>query len=88
MDLYSFDFFRHAYATLMQSESRDHSVKHKRQSPTGIQAKQKRIRVVKRLVERPKDKTLDFSELFKGYTVHKSRLAKRPYQSKLDQLIP
>lgn len=84
MDLYSFDFFRHAYATLMQSESRDHSVKHERQSPTGIQAKQKRIRVVKRLVERPKDKTLDFSELFKGYTVHKSRLAKRPYQSKLD----
>ena len=70
-------------------------VKHEAHSPNGVQAKQKRIRVVKRLVERPKsvyerfpafekDKTLDFSELFKGYTVHKSRLAKRPYQSKLD----
>jgi transcription initiation factor TFIID subunit 1 len=68
-------------------------VKHEAHSPGGIQARQKRIRVVKRLVERPKsvyerfpafekDKTLDFSELFKGYTVNKSRLAKRPYQSK------
>ena len=27
------------------------------------------------------DKILDFSELFKGYTVRKSRLSKRPYQS-------
>lgn len=82
----------------------DGFVKHEAHSPSGIQARQKRIRVVKRLVERPKsvyerfpafekDKTLDFSELFKGYTVHKSRLAKRPYQSRLhilylDRLVP
>ncbi|KAF8807785.1 atypical/TAF1 protein kinase [Phlegmacium glaucopus] len=69
----------------------DGFVKYDAHSPNGIQAKQRRIRVVKRLVERPKsvyerfpaferDKVLDFSELFKGYTVHKSRLAKRPYQ--------
>lgn len=52
--------------------------------------KQKRVRVVKRMVERPKsvyerfpsfekDKILNFSELFKGYTAQKSRLAKRPF---------
>lgn len=55
--------------------------------------RKKRTRIIKRLVERPKTvyerfpafergKVLDFSELFKGYTVHKSRLSKRPYQSK------
>jgi hypothetical protein len=52
--------------------------------------KQKRVRVIKRLIERPKsvyerfpafekDKILDFSELFKGYTARKSRLVKRPF---------
>lgn len=52
----------------------------------------RRKRIIRRLVERPKtvhqrfptferDKVLDFTELFKGYTVHKSRLAKRPFQS-------
>ncbi|KAG7098967.1 hypothetical protein E1B28_000855 [Marasmius oreades] len=55
-----------------------------------IKEKQKRVKVVRRLVERPKSvyerfpafekhKVLDFSELFKGYTVHKSRLGKRPF---------
>ena len=55
--------------------------------------RKKRTRIIKRLVERPKTvyerfpafergKVLDFSELFKGFTVHKSRLSKRPYQSK------
>ncbi|KAJ7596787.1 TAF1 transcription initiation factor TFIID subunit TAF1 [Mycena floridula] len=54
------------------------------------QEKQKRVRVIKRLVERPKsvyerfpafekNKVLDFTELFKGYTGQKSRLAKRPF---------
>lgn len=58
-----------------------------------VRSKEKRKKIVKRLVERPKsvyerfpafekDKVLDFSELFKGYTVHKSRLSKRPYQGK------
>lgn len=55
--------------------------------------KEKRTRIITRFVERPKSvyerfpafekgKTLDFSELFKGFTVHKSRLSKRPYQGK------
>ena len=48
----------------------------------------KRKRIVRRRVERPKtvyerfptferDKVLDFTELFKGYTVPKSRISKR-----------
>lgn len=54
------------------------------------QPKEKRIKLTRRVVERPKsvyerfpafekNNTLDFSELFKGYTVKKSRLAKRPF---------
>ncbi|KAG6862165.1 hypothetical protein C0995_004247 [Termitomyces sp. Mi166 len=72
-----------------EGESEDALVKQETQSP-GLRQKQKRVRVVKRLVERPKtvyerfpafekDKILDFSELFKGYTVRKSRLGKRPF---------
>ncbi|KAI6031564.1 TAF1 transcription initiation factor TFIID subunit TAF1 [Pisolithus microcarpus] len=57
----------------------DGVVKQEVQSPTA----RKRVRTVKRLVERPrsafeKDKVLDFSELFKGYISKKSRIAKRP----------
>lgn len=74
-----------------EEQSDGPSVKQEAHSPTGIRQKQKRVRVVKRLVERPKtvyerfpafekDKVLDFSELFKGYAVRKSRLTKRPYQ--------
>jgi transcription initiation factor TFIID subunit 1, fungi type len=59
-------------------------------SPGPVRRKQRRVRVVKRLVERPKtvyerfpafekDKVLDFSELFKGYTGKKSRLVKKPF---------
>ncbi|KAF8078829.1 TAF1 transcription initiation factor TFIID subunit TAF1 [Lyophyllum atratum] len=73
-----------------EEESDDALVKQEVHSPNGIRQKQKRVRVVKRLVERPrsvyerfpafeKDKTLDFSELFKGYTVRKPRLLKRPF---------
>ncbi|RDB29477.1 putative transcription initiation factor TFIID subunit [Hypsizygus marmoreus] len=73
-----------------EEESDDALVKQEVQSPDGMRHKQKRVRVVKRLVERSKsvyerfpafekDKILDFSELFKGYTVRKSRLAKRPF---------
>ena len=54
--------------------------------------RQKRKRVVRRLVERPKtgyerfptfekDRILDFTELFKGYTGYKSRVSKRPFSS-------
>jgi hypothetical protein len=67
-------------------------VKMEEQSPDRVRQKQRRTRVVKRLVERPKtvyerfpaferDKVLDFSELFKGYTVRKSRLSKKPFHS-------
>lgn len=52
--------------------------------------REKKKRVIRRLVERPKtvyerfptyekDKVLDFTELFKGYTVPKSRTSKRPF---------
>ncbi|KAG6333706.1 hypothetical protein ID866_5389 [Astraeus odoratus] len=54
-----------------------------------VHPKPKRVRKVKRLVERPKsvyerfpafekEKILDFSELFKGYVAKKSRITKRP----------
>lgn len=76
-----------------EDESEDAYVKQETHSPNGVRAKQKRVRVVKRLVERPKsvyerfpafekDKILDFSDLFKGYTVRKSRLAKRPFHGR------
>jgi len=76
-----------------EEESDGASVKQEVYSP-GIRRKERRTRIVKRLVERPKtvyerfpafekDRTLDFSELFKGYTVRKSRLSKRPYQGML-----
>ncbi|THV07607.1 hypothetical protein K435DRAFT_709654 [Dendrothele bispora CBS 962.96] len=73
----------------MQAEGlTDAEVKQEQRSPAVLKQKQKRVRVVKRQVERPKsvyerfpafekDRTLDFSELFKGYTVRKSRLGKR-----------
>ncbi|KAH7885981.1 TAF1 transcription initiation factor TFIID subunit TAF1 [Phlebopus sp. FC_14] len=69
--------------------SEDEVVKVEVQSPVAMQPKEKRLRIVKRLVERPKtvyerfpafekDKVLDFSELFKGYTGKKARITKRP----------
>jgi transcription initiation factor TFIID subunit 1 len=65
-------------------------VKMKLDSPEAGRQKKKRVRVVKRLIERPKtvyerfpafekDRILDFSELFKGYTGKKSRLVKKPF---------
>ncbi|KAF8913065.1 TAF1 transcription initiation factor TFIID subunit TAF1 [Gymnopilus junonius] len=74
-----------------EEESDGTSVKQEAYSPNGVRRKEKRTRIIKRLVERPKtvyerfpafekDKILDFSELFKGYAVRKSRLSKRPYQ--------
>ncbi|KAG6832536.1 hypothetical protein H0H92_000165 [Tricholoma furcatifolium] len=75
-----------------EDESDDAAVKQEARSPGGLRQKQKRVRVVKKLVERPKtvyerfpsfekDKVLDFSELFKGFTVRKSRLGKRPFHA-------
>lgn len=75
-----------------ETEMPEDFVKMEVQSPVGMRPSEKRVRVVKRLVERPKtvyerfpafekDKVLDFSELFKGYTVKKSRITKRPLQA-------
>ncbi len=60
--------------------------------------KQKRKRIVRRLVERPKtvyerfpmfekDKILDFTELFRGANVYRSRVSKRPFDSKHKTLL-
>lgn len=64
-------------------------VKVEAQSPVSMRLKEKRVRIVKRLIERPRtvyerfpgfenDKILNFSDLFKGYTGRKSRVTKRP----------
>jgi len=77
---------------LREEEEEPTDVGQENQLPT-VQKKDRRTRIIKRLIERPKSvyerfpafergKVLDFSELFKGYTVHKSRLLKRPYQGK------
>ncbi|KAI0937218.1 hypothetical protein AcW1_001258 [Taiwanofungus camphoratus] len=65
-------------------------VKMEVESPKQIGRKEKRRKVIRRLVERPKtvyerfpsfekDKVLNFTELFKGFTVKKSRISKRPF---------
>ncbi|KAF8632973.1 hypothetical protein AX15_001570 [Amanita polypyramis BW_CC] len=73
-----------------EEEEEEGSVKKEAESPDALK-KQRRIRIIKRLVERPrsvyerfptfdKNTVLDFTELFKGYTAPKSRLVKRPFQ--------
>ncbi|KAJ7675383.1 TAF1 transcription initiation factor TFIID subunit TAF1 [Mycena rosella] len=72
-----------------EEEDSDVPVKAEPQSPGALKP-ERRVKIIKRLVERPKsvyqrfpafeqNKILDFSELFKGYTVQKSRLSKRPF---------
>lgn len=75
---------------LLDEDERDGgAVKSEVMSP-GLQPKQKRTRVIKRFVERPKSvyelfpsfdkgKVLDFTEILKGNTARKSRLGKRHY---------
>ena len=75
---------------LEEEEQRDGPiVKTEVESPR-MDRKEKKKRVIRRLVERPKtvyerfptfekNKILDFTELFKGYTVPKSRISKRPF---------
>ena len=64
-------------------------VKVEAHSPVSMRLKEKRVTIVRRLIERPKtvyerfpgfekNKILDFSDLFKGYTGKKSRTTKRP----------
>ena len=67
-------------------------VKMEVESPLQMGLKEKRKRIIRRLVERPKtvyerfptfekDKTLSFTELFKRRTVHRPRISKRPFHS-------
>ncbi|KAI0347944.1 hypothetical protein BDW22DRAFT_1350061 [Trametopsis cervina] len=75
---------------LEEEEEQDGAlVKTEMESPR-MGRKERKKRTIRRLVERPKtvyerfptyerDKILDFTELFKGYTVPKSRISKRPF---------
>lgn len=66
-------------------------VKTEMESPKQMGKGEKRKKVVIRRIERPKtvherfptfekDKVLNFTELFKGFTVQKSRVSRRPFQ--------
>ncbi|CAL1694154.1 unnamed protein product [Somion occarium] len=74
-----------------ESDEERTPVKQEMVSPKYTGPKEKKRRVIRRLVERPKtvyerfptferDKVLNFTELFEGNTVHKSRVSKRPFQ--------
>lgn len=80
-----------------ETDDQGGQVKMEIESPAHIGQRLKRKRVIRRFVERPKtvyerfptfekDKVLDFTELFKGVTVHKSRVSKRPFTSKSHHL--
>jgi hypothetical protein len=75
---------------LKEEEEDDEPMKMELMSPVAP-FKQRRVRVIRRLVERPKtvyerfpsfekNKVLDFTELFQGFAVKKSRVVKRPIQ--------
>ena len=85
------DFEDEVDRELAEEDEQAGPVKMEVESPR-VGPKQKRKRVIRRLVERPKtvyerfptfekDKVLDFTELFKGVTIHKSRISKRPFTS-------
>lgn len=72
-----------------EEEEEESPVKMEVESPH-MGRKEKKKTIIRRLVERPKtvyerfpmferDKVLDFTELFKGYTVPKSRTSKRAF---------
>ncbi|OCH96444.1 atypical/TAF1 protein kinase [Obba rivulosa] len=75
----------------LKEESDDETaVKMEDESPKHIAKKEMRKKVIRRLVERPKtvherfpsfekDKVLNFTELFRGVTVQKSHVSKRPF---------
>ncbi|PCH34054.1 atypical/TAF1 protein kinase [Wolfiporia cocos MD-104 SS10] len=73
-----------------EGSDKDALVKTEIESPKQLGTKEKRKRVIRRQVERPKtvyerfptfekDKVLNFTELFKGFTVQRSRISKRPF---------
>lgn len=82
---------------MMEEVDRDSTTVKKEVMSPGFQPKQKRTRIIKRLVERPKsvyelfpsydkNKILDFTEILKGNTARKSRLGKRHYLGVYDWL--
>ena len=84
------DFEDEVDRELKEEEEEDEPVKMEFMSPVAP-FKQRRVRVIRRLVERPKtvyerfpsferNKVLDFTELFQGFAVKKSRVVKRPLQ--------
>lgn len=76
-----------------EEEEEESPVKMEVESPR-MGREEKKTRIIRRRVERPKtvyerfptferDKVLDFTELFKGYTVPKSRISKRYFTGML-----
>ena len=75
----------------LKEEEEDEPVKMEFMSPLAPFKQRRRVRIVRRFVERPKtvyerfpafekNKVLDFTELFQGFAVKKSRVVKRPIQ--------
>ena len=84
------DFEDEVDREMKEEDEEDEPVKMEAVSPVAP-FKQRRVRVIRRLVERPKtvyerfpsferNKVLDFTELFQGFAVKKSRVVKRPLQ--------
>jgi hypothetical protein len=84
------DFEDEVDRELKEEEEEEEPVKMEAVSPVAP-FKQRRVRIVRRLVERPKtvyerfpsfekNRVLDFTELFQGFAVKKSRVVKRPLQ--------
>ncbi|KAH9964216.1 TAF1 transcription initiation factor TFIID subunit TAF1 [Russula dissimulans] len=90
------DFEDEVDRELKEEEEDEDPVKKEALSPAAP-FKQRRVRVIRRLVERPKtvyerfpsfekNRVLDFTELFQGFAVKKSRVVKRPLQ--LESVYP
>ena len=74
----------------LQDDQEDFDVKMEEEDAFQEERPPKRMKVVTRLVERPKTvyeryptfekgKVLDFTELLKGFSTHKPRISKRPF---------
>jgi hypothetical protein len=85
------DFEDEVDRELKEEEEEEDPVKMELMSPVAPFKQRRRVRVVRRIVERPKtvyerfpsfekNKVLDFTELFQGFAVKKSRVVKRPIQ--------
>ena len=72
-------------------------IKTEAESPNAFR-RERKLKIIKRLVERPKTvqerfpafepgRILDFTELFEGFTVRKSRISKRPLQGEQDKYL-